>query len=198
MDPRTERDWDKDDNEDVIPPSNEDDGEAIFADGDDRAGRNRNNSAHSIRHERRDVFDKKQKEFKERMHDIEKKSTDVASIVADKPVATSSGRGVVGIDAKEACLSTAESQLIEKLSNVNDLKSLFQKLDRNSDGVINREEFVAALTSLGVKLDPSYLNTFIDIFDADNNGKIDYADFQKFASFSPSKKHPLQIQQSCY
>ena len=84
-------------------------------------------------------------------------------------------------------MSAAEAQLIEKLASTSDLQSLFQSIDRNGDGVVSRDEFSEALKSFGIKLDPADMNAFMDVFDSDKNGRIDYVDFQKFASYSPSE-----------
>lgn len=56
-------------------------------------------------------------------------------------------------------------------------KQLFEKIDKNGDGMLEKSELQAALRALGCKMTPIELDAVIRAFDADKSGSIDFEEF---------------------
>jgi len=60
--------------------------------------------------------------------------------------------------------------------NLSDVE-LFNEIDDNGDGILTRGEMSAALRRLGCKLHPAELDAICRMFDVDNSGSVDFAEF---------------------
>ncbi|RQM28099.1 hypothetical protein B5M09_005119 [Aphanomyces astaci] len=76
-----------------------------------------------------------------------------------------------GLSDKQAVLSLDQS-----------LDAVFQSFDTNGDGVLQRDEFEAALTSLGIAMPAALLHKVVAAIDLDGGNTIDYKEF--LAAFS--------------
>ncbi len=54
---------------------------------------------------------------------------------------------------------------------------MLNRVDRNKDGILNRDEVRRGLAEIGVRLAPTELDSVMRAFDKDHNGKIDYLEF---------------------
>jgi len=63
-----------------------------------------------------------------------------------------------------------------KKKNLSDME-LFNEIDDNGDGILTRGEMSAALRKLGCKLLPAELDAICRMFDVDNSGSVDFAEF---------------------
>ena len=73
--------------------------------------------------------------------------------------------------------------LLRKVASVSepDLKRLFAKADRNSDGFLSRKEFGRVLKNIcGRKLEPNELAFVLRTIDVDKNGGVSHEEFMKF------------------
>jgi Ca2+-binding EF-hand superfamily protein len=180
-DVRSEPDWDKEG--DVLK-----DKDSLEADEDITERDPKKEKDFTRRDESRKEFIKKQSDFKAKMTNLEKQAAE-SSASMKEPTNTkgSNNESPANIEAIDnSPLSLVEKQLKDKISHTTDLKALFSSMDRNGDGNVSKDEFVAALKSLSINLSPADVTTLMSSFDADNNGKIDYIDFQKFASYKPA------------
>lgn len=58
-----------------------------------------------------------------------------------------------------------------------DLETFFRKFDRNGDGVFSHLEFECAFTALGIDVSKDDLRRFIDLTDANKDGRVDFGEF---------------------
>jgi len=61
-------------------------------------------------------------------------------------------------------------------------KELFQRLDVSGDGELSRAEFAYGLKKLGVTLQKEELEAFVNCFDIDRNGSVDFEEFSRLIS----------------
>lgn len=70
-------------------------------------------------------------------------------------------------------------QISEK--EVNDLRKIFLKLDKDGNGMISREEMMIGLDYLkkevNCKLTNQYIDQIFNAMDFDNSGQVDYTEF---------------------
>lgn len=82
-------------------------------------------------------------------------------------------------DLKRTILMYLAMQISEK--EVNDLRKIFLKLDKDGNGMISREEMMIGLDYLKKEVNCKLTNQDIDqIFNAmdfDNSGQVDYTEF---------------------
>jgi len=57
---------------------------------------------------------------------------------------------------------------------------IFRKLDRSGDGSLSRWEFMKGLQALHIPLSGERLRKFVDIFDQDGDGTVDYVEFADY------------------
>ncbi|TNV86076.1 hypothetical protein FGO68_gene9698 [Halteria grandinella] len=57
------------------------------------------------------------------------------------------------------------------------IETFFQKFDRNGDGVFSHLEFECAFTALGIDVAKEDLRRFIDMTDANKDGRVDFNEF---------------------
>ncbi len=57
---------------------------------------------------------------------------------------------------------------------------IFRKLDRSGDGSLSRWEFMKGLQALHIPLTGEKLRKFVDIFDQDGDGTVDYVEFADY------------------
>lgn len=67
----------------------------------------------------------------------------------------------------------------EELTDV--ISYLFQRIDQDQSGVLSKQEFVAALTSMELGLTRKEINTIMFQIDQDKDGRISYREFVPFA-----------------
>ena len=71
---------------------------------------------------------------------------------------------------------------------------IFQEMDKDGGGTVDKTEFVNALTSFGFKLTIPQVKRLCGRLDQDNNGTIDFQEFVDFCEeSSESLKHELRI-----
>lgn len=56
-------------------------------------------------------------------------------------------------------------------------QQLFERIDKNGDGMLEKSELQAALRALGCKMTPCELDAVLRAFDADKSGSIDFEEF---------------------
>ncbi len=66
------------------------------------------------------------------------------------------------------------------MDKCNDPKKMFDSIDRDCGGSIDRKELAAGLFALGVWLAPSELHSLFETLDKDGGGDIDFEEFQSF------------------
>jgi len=59
-----------------------------------------------------------------------------------------------------------------------DMRSAFEKADKDSSGNLSREEVVALLTERGLNCSDGYVDGIFESYDADQSGTIDYSEFE--------------------
>ena len=71
----------------------------------------------------------------------------------------------------DPAVRAALDQLVEELwDRREDVRSMFERLDRNGTGVLSRQEMLRAMKQLGVRLGPSELTAVMRAFD--QNGDV--------------------------
>ena len=62
-------------------------------------------------------------------------------------------------------------------SQLDKLKKIFYKIDKNLDGKLSKEELMQAYKTSGIKINKEQLNKIMNSIDFDNNGYIEYEEF---------------------
>jgi len=73
-------------------------------------------------------------------------------------------------------------------SNIASVRQAFQKFDVDKDGQISRQEVVQGMSSSGLKLTSSEIDTLFILGDRDNNGQIDFSEFAQIMIPSASDR----------
>lgn len=63
------------------------------------------------------------------------------------------------------------------------IQQIFAQFDANKDNKISREEFTNAVNGLGLKMDTSTIDLFIDAIDTNKDGEISFEEFKYFITF---------------
>jgi len=71
----------------------------------------------------------------------------------------------------------ALSKFWKCFNNVSNVRQAFQKLDIDKDGQISQQEIMQGMSSAGLKLSSSEIETLFILGDRDNNGQIDFSEF---------------------
>lgn len=79
------------------------------------------------------------------------------------------------VSFKKATLLYLASKLPEKY--LDDLRKTFINIDSNGDGRLEKGEFKAALTKIGVKYSDKEITDLMNKLDTNQNGYIDYTEF---------------------
>lgn len=66
------------------------------------------------------------------------------------------------------------------------LKNLFDTVDLTGDGTIDKEELLAAMSRIGIKLGKSDLELFVNKIDKDGSGTISFSEFRDFCLCLPT------------
>lgn len=66
-----------------------------------------------------------------------------------------------------------------KEDNIDDIRVIFDKFDKNGGGTLSKPEFISALKEIGVSLNEFEGNSIIKYFDENGDGVIDYEEFLK-------------------
>ena len=83
--------------------------------------------------------------------------------------------GVGGIDFNEfIAMMTRQGSDVEE-----DIAQSFKVFDRDSDGLITKEELMITMNNLGEPLSEEEVITMIEEADLDGDGKINFVEFQK-------------------
>jgi len=83
--------------------------------------------------------------------------------------------GVGGIDFNEfIAMMTRQGSDVEE-----DIAQSFKVFDRDSDGLITKEELMITMSNLGEPLSEEEVITMIEEADLDGDGKINFVEFQK-------------------
>eukprot|EP00037_Helgoeca_nana_P020147 m.198858 g.198858 ORF g.198858 m.198858 type:complete len:275 (-) comp25153_c0_seq3:945-1769(-) len=70
-----------------------------------------------------------------------------------------------------------------------ELRELYCHLDVDGNGVLSRDEILAALDTLGLKADAQRLDAMITAMDSDSDGAISFSDFRTMLLLFPSTTH---------
>ena len=57
------------------------------------------------------------------------------------------------------------------------VEATFKRFDKNSDGVLQKEEVKLTFEELNIPVSPADIQAIFDLFDKDKNGTIDYTEF---------------------
>ena len=76
----------------------------------------------------------------------------------------------------QAVLTFLSHNYAEK-SQLDKLKKIFYKIDKNLDGKLSKEELMQAYKTSGIKINKEQLNKIMNSIDFDNNGYIEYEEF---------------------
>jgi len=79
------------------------------------------------------------------------------------------------VNFKKATLIYLAAKLPEE--RIEDLRSLFIKVDANGDGRITKDEFQKGLKSSGIEYKENEMQDIMYLLDTNNNGYIDYTEF---------------------
>ena len=60
------------------------------------------------------------------------------------------------------------------------LRDLFRDFDRNGDGSLGEEELCQMLLKINLKTDRKYVCALLKLFDTNNNGKVEFEEFQRY------------------
>lgn len=71
----------------------------------------------------------------------------------------------------------ALSKFWKAFENILSVRQAFQKFDSDRDGQISRQEIIHGMSSVGLKLTSSEIDTLFILADKDNNGQIDFSEF---------------------
>jgi len=78
----------------------------------------------------------------------------------------------------EMICNKVKNQLFAKgVDNLEQLKSIFLEHDKDESGQLNKLEFAAFISQLGVFLATQELRTVYDFFDHNKDGQVTYAEF---------------------
>jgi calmodulin len=75
------------------------------------------------------------------------------------------------------CTNEALAKFWKCFNNVSSVRQAFQKLDIDKDGQISQQEIIQGMSSAGLKLSSSEIETLFILGDRDNNGQIDFSEF---------------------
>eukprot|EP00930_Biecheleria_cincta_P055455 TRINITY_DN41770_c0_g1_i1.p1 TRINITY_DN41770_c0_g1~~TRINITY_DN41770_c0_g1_i1.p1 ORF type:complete len:443 (+),score=126.98 TRINITY_DN41770_c0_g1_i1:53-1330(+) len=95
--------------------------------------------------------------------------------------------------------SAAEELLVHGMSReeLTDLvANIFEKMDEDGSGMLNKQEFVAALTSMELGLTRREINAIMFQVDQDNDGNVSYKEFVPFAFDLLHKMTSLRLLES--
>jgi Ca2+-binding EF-hand superfamily protein len=67
--------------------------------------------------------------------------------------------------------------VVELRTNHSTVYEMLNRMDRNKDGILSRDEIRRGLAEMGVQLTATELDSVMRAFDKDHNGKIDWFEF---------------------
>ena len=73
--------------------------------------------------------------------------------------------------------SDALSKFWKAFGNISSVRQAFQTFDVDRDGQISRQEIIHGMSSVGLKLTSSEIDTLFILADKDSNGQIDFSEF---------------------
>ena len=74
------------------------------------------------------------------------------------------------------------------------LRFIFQEMDKDGSGTVEKSEFVKALQNFGFRLTPPQVKRLCDRLDTDRDGNIDFKEFMDFCESSEdSERHQLML-----
>jgi Ca2+-binding EF-hand superfamily protein len=73
----------------------------------------------------------------------------------------------------------ALSKFWKAFKNISSVRQAFQKFDVDKDGQISRQEIIQGMSSAGLKLTSTEIDTLFILADKDNNGQIDFSEFSQ-------------------
>jgi len=76
---------------------------------------------------------------------------------------------------------------MRKKSWVADLRSMFEEMDEDDDGLIGQKEFVKGCRKLGLKIDRGGLEKLMELLDLDGSGGVSYEHFVAFFSVTKTQ-----------
>jgi len=82
----------------------------------------------------------------------------------------------------------ALSKFWKCFSNISSIRQAFQKFDVDKDGQISRQEVMQGMSSSGMKLTSTEIDTLFILGDKDSNGQIDFSEFAQIMIPSASDK----------
>ena len=60
------------------------------------------------------------------------------------------------------------------------LRDLFRDFDRNGDGCLGLDELNQMLLKINLKTDPKYVNALLNLFETNENDKVEFEEFQRY------------------
>merc|ERR1712200_259934 len=90
----------------------------------------------------------------------------------------------------------ALSKFWKLFNNVQSVRQAFQKLDVDKDGQISKQEIMQGMSSAGLKLSSTEIETLFILGDRDNNGHIDFSEFAQI--MIPSANERIAKFKNCF
>lgn len=90
----------------------------------------------------------------------------------------------------------ALSKFWKLFNNVQSVRQAFQKLDVDKDGQISKQEIMQGMSSAGLKLSSTEIETLFILGDRDNNGQIDFSEFAQI--MIPSANERIAKFKNCF